>query len=170
MDEPSAALDGADTEKLHEIVRSLAAAGKTIVLISHFLREVLALSDPVTVLRDGRVVQTSPVGDATEQSLVEAMLGRPADLCVPAQAAPAGRRTRRARRPGPCAPGVSSTRRSRCARARSSALAGLVGAGRTELARAIFGADRISAGEVVLDRRRADARRAARKACEREWR
>ncbi len=150
MDEPSAALDGADTEKLHEIVRSLVAAGKTIVLISHFLREVLELSDRVTVLRDGRVVQTSPVGDATHESLVEAMLGRPLTSAFPPKRLP------------PVDAPVVLAARGLAARGLVDAslevrrgeivgVAGLVGAGRTELARAIFGADRISAGEIVLD-------------------
>ncbi len=90
MDEPSAALSGPEAERLHEIVRGLRASGKTIVLISHFLDEVLSLADSVTVLRDGRVVESLPVANATEQSLVEAMLGRPFAAAFPLkQPAPA---------------------------------------------------------------------------------
>src|SRR5437867_3184470 len=66
MDEPSAALGAHETQQLHEIVRKLAAAGKTILLISHFLREVLSLADAVTVLRDGKVVRTAPTSAETE--------------------------------------------------------------------------------------------------------
>ncbi|HEX7582713.1 MAG TPA: sugar ABC transporter ATP-binding protein [Gaiellaceae bacterium] len=149
MDEPSAALSGPDTARLHEIVRALVAAGKTIILISHFLREVLELSNTVTVLRDGRVVETTPTATATEQSLVEAMLGRPLTAAFPPK-----------RLPPEDAPVVLSAR-GIVARGvvdvslevRSGeivGLAGLVGAGRTELARAIFGADALRAGEVVL--------------------
>src|SRR5215210_4116076 len=76
MDEPSAALSAHEIEHLHEIVRALVRAGKTILLISHFLREVLELADTVTVLRDGKIVRTSRAADETEASLVEAMLGR----------------------------------------------------------------------------------------------
>jgi rhamnose transport system ATP-binding protein len=149
MDEPSAALSGPDTAKLHEIVRSLAASGKTILLISHFLREVLDLADQVTVLRDGRVVETRATGDASEQSLVEAMLGRPLTAAFPPK-----------RLPPADAPVVLSAREvvahgvieaSLDVRAGEIVgLAGLVGAGRTELARALFGAEPIKAGEVVV--------------------
>ena len=59
MDEPSAALSEHETRQLHEIIRSLARAGTSILLISHFLREVLDLADTVTVLRDGEVVRTA---------------------------------------------------------------------------------------------------------------
>src|SRR5262249_21721570 len=77
MDEPTAALGATETEQLHEIVRSLARAGRTVLLVSHFLREVLALADTVTVLRDGRVVRTAPAAGETEDSLIRSMLGRP---------------------------------------------------------------------------------------------
>ena len=59
MDEPSAALSAPETAQLHEIVRSLAERRRTILLISHFLREVLELADSVTVLRDGKLIRTS---------------------------------------------------------------------------------------------------------------
>jgi rhamnose transport system ATP-binding protein len=149
MDEPTAALGAHETQHLHEIVRRLAASGKTIVLISHFLREVLALADTVTVLRDGRLVKTAAAADETEASLVEAMLGRPLTATFPPKAAP-----------GVDAPVVLSVRGLRAPGVESASLelrageilglAGLVGAGRTELARAIFGAARVESGEVVL--------------------
>ena len=149
MDEPSAALSGPETAKLHEIVRSLAAAGKTIILISHFLREVLDLSNTVTVLRDGRVVETSPTAAATEQSLVEAMLGRPLTAAFPPKRFPPEDAAVVLSARGIAARGVVDASLD----VRSGeivGLAGLVGAGRTELARAIFGADTVRAGEVVL--------------------
>ena len=98
MDEPTAALGSHETQQLYEIIRRLAASGKTIILISHFLREVLELADTVTVLRDGRVVRTAPTAAETEASLVEAMLGRPLDRDVPAAAAAGAGRARRAAR------------------------------------------------------------------------
>ena len=88
MDEPTAALSGAETARLHDIVKSLAAQGKTILLISHFLREVLELADTVTVLRDGQVVRTAPTAAETEASLVEAMLGRPLAASFPPKRLP----------------------------------------------------------------------------------
>ncbi len=149
MDEPTAALGGEETAQLHEIVRSLAAAGRTVLLVSHFLREVLALADQVTVLRDGRVVRTAAAAEETEDSLIRAMLGRPLTAAFPE------RRPPEADAPevltvrdlhAPPVEGVSFSVRA----GEIVALAGLVGAGRTELARAVYGAPRPVAGSVVL--------------------
>ena len=149
MDEPSAALSGPESAKLHHVIRALAARGKTILLISHFLREVLDLADTVTVLRDGRVVAGMATAQATEQTLVEAMLGRPLTAAFPQRREPAADAevvlaVRNLHAPGV----VDATLEVR--KGEIVGLAGLVGAGRTELARAIFGAVRPSAGEVTL--------------------
>jgi len=149
MDEPTAALDAEETRHLHEIVRRLSADGKTIILVSHFLREVLELADTVTVLRDGRIVKTGPASSETEASLVEAMLGRPLTSTVPpkqaaAVGAPVVLRVSDVHAPG--VEGVSLELRA----GEILGLAGLVGAGRTELARAVYGATRIRSVEVVL--------------------
>jgi rhamnose transport system ATP-binding protein len=147
MDEPTAALNREETAQLHEIVRALARAGRTVLLVSHFLREVLALADVVTVLRDGRVVRTAPAAEEAEDSLIRAMLGRPLTAAFPpkrepAADAPAALTVRDLHAPG--VDGVSFAVRA----GEIVALAGLVGAGRTELARAVFGAQRPTAGEV----------------------
>jgi rhamnose transport system ATP-binding protein len=149
MDEPTAALGGEETAQLHEIVRSLARAGRTVLLVSHFLREVLALADEVTVLRDGRVVRTAPAAEQTEDSLIRAMLGRPLTAAFPPKRAapddaPAVLTVRDLH--APRVEGVSLAVRA----GEIVALAGLVGAGRTELARAIFGAERPTAGSVEV--------------------
>jgi rhamnose transport system ATP-binding protein len=149
MDEPTASLGAEETAQLHEIVRSLARAGRTVLLVSHFLREVLALADAITVLRDGRVVKTAPATEETEDSLIHAMLGRPLTAAFPPRSArpvdaPAVLTVRDLH--APRVDGVSFTVRA----GEIVALAGLVGAGRTELARAVFGAERPVAGEVVV--------------------
>jgi len=149
MDEPSAALSGPDSERLHEVIRSLAAAGTTVLLVSHFLGEVLDLADGVTVLRDGKLVRTSPASAETEASLIQAMLGRPLSTVYPPKSsrpetAPAALAVRDLVAPG--VDGVSFELRE----GEILGLAGLVGAGRTELGRAIFGADRRSRGSVEL--------------------
>src|SRR4029077_1686509 len=77
LDEPSASLSAKEVESLHDVVRGLRSHGRTVILVSHFLTEVLDLSDDVTVLRDGRVVRTNPTAVETEGSLVTGMLGRP---------------------------------------------------------------------------------------------
>ncbi len=149
MDEPSAALSEPDTVRLHEIIRSLTQAGKSVLLVSHFLREVLELADTITVLRDGKLVHTRPASEETEDTLIQAMLGRPLDAAFPAK------QTRRADAPVVLsvrelsAPGVSDASLEVHA-GEIVGLAGLIGAGRSELARAIFGADRRQDGEIAL--------------------
>ncbi len=149
MDEPSQALSGAEVDHLHEIIRTLAGQGRTVVLVSHFLREVLMMSDSVTVMRDGKIVRTAPTAGETEESLVESMLGRPLTSVYPPKAprpsqAPVALAVRNLAAPG--VDGVSFDLRE----GEILGLAGLVGAGRTELGRAIFGATKRTAGSVEL--------------------
>jgi ABC-type sugar transport system ATPase subunit len=149
MDEPTAALSRPDVARLHETIRRLAGSGTTIVLVSHLLREVLDLAQEVTVLRDGRVVRTAHAADETEQSLLNAMLGRSLGATFPAQ-----------RPAGAAAPVVLSVAGLRAAGVNGVSLdvrageivglAGLVGAGRTELARALQGASPVTAGTVSV--------------------
>ena len=150
MDEPSAALTRDEMARLHDAIRSLRDGGKTIVLVSHFLSEVVELADNVTVLRDGHVVRTSPTREESERSLVEAMLGRALDSTFPPRLPPA-----------PEAPVVLSVEDLSAKGVRGVTLevhageivglAGLVGAGRTELAEAIMGVRRVRHGTVSVD-------------------
>jgi rhamnose transport system ATP-binding protein len=149
MDEPSAALSARETQQLHEIIRDLAGAGKTIVLISHFLREVLELADTVTVLRDGRLVRTSHSRDETEDSLVEAMLGRPLTSTFPEKHPPQADAPALLHVEDLVASGVDGVTFELRA-GEILGIAGLVGAGRTELARALYGAAKVESGGVEL--------------------
>ena len=149
MDEPSAALSGRESAALHEIIRSLARRGAAVVLISHFLSEVLALSDTITTLRDGRLVRTVDAAAATEESLIEGMLGRSLSSAFPEKIdAPADAqvvlRVRDLHAPG--IHGCSLDVR----RGEIVGIAGLVGAGRSEFARAIFRDAKVSSGEVDM--------------------
>jgi rhamnose transport system ATP-binding protein len=157
MDEPSAALSAPETAQLHEIVRALAQRGTTILLISHFLREVLALADAVTVLRDGKVVRTAATSEETEASLVEAMLGRPLTMTFPTKrlAAPDAPLALSVREL--VAPGVADVS-FEVRVGEIVGIAGLVGAGRTELARTVFGANRMKEGDARLGSGRAVGR------------
>jgi rhamnose transport system ATP-binding protein len=153
MDEPTAALTRDESERLLDIIRQLAAAGTTIVLISHFLDEVLAVCDTVTVMRNGHIVRTGPAAEESEERLVAGMVGRELTLTFPPKQpprvdAPVVLEARNLSR-GRAVEDVSLTIRA----GEIVGLAGLVGSGRTEVARALFGADRIDAGEVLLDGR-----------------
>jgi simple sugar transport system ATP-binding protein/ribose transport system ATP-binding protein len=149
MDEPTAALSRPDVEALHAVIRQLAAGGTTVVLVSHFLGEVLELADQVTILRDGRLVQTVPAAGQTQDSLLAAMLGRSLDATFPPRqllspGAPVVLSVHDLRAPG--VNGVSFDLRA----GEILGLAGLVGAGRTEVARAIYRASRVSSGRVAV--------------------
>ncbi|GAA5045217.1 ribose transport system ATP-binding protein [Thermocatellispora tengchongensis] len=153
MDEPTALLTKTETDRLLAVIRQLAAEGAAVVLISHFLEEVLSVCDDVTVLRDGRHVITGPAADQTPDSLVRHMVGRPLDVFFPdpapvAEAAPVVLRARDVRR-GAAVRGVSLDIRA----GEIVGVAGLVGSGRSETLRAIFGADHRDGGEVELEGR-----------------
>ena len=150
MDEPTAALSRPDVDALHGVIRQLARNGTTVVLVSHFLGEVLELADEVTILRDGRLVQTVPAAGQTEESLMAAMLGRSLDATFPAKRPPAAdARTVLSVRElfAPGVNGVSFDLRA----GEVLGLAGLVGAGRTEVARAIYRANRVQSGSVTVN-------------------
>ena len=148
FDEPTASLSATEVERFHDVVRGLVARGRTVLLVSHFLTEVLALADTITILRDGRVVRTGSALDETEDTLVAAMLGRSIGRTYPpkrppAVDAPVALTVRDLNAAGVA--GVSLSIRS----GEIVALAGLVGSGRSELARAIFGAVPAEAGNVT---------------------
>jgi ABC-type sugar transport system ATPase subunit len=158
MDEPSSALTRDEAERLFELVRRLRDGGTTIVYVSHFLAEVLELAETVTVLRDGRVVRTSPARRETPELLVTAMLGRTVGLAFPDKVpppadAPVVLSVRNLSRP-PVVNDVSLEIRA----GEIVGLAGLIGSGRSEVARAIFAADRSSSTSIEVAGRPLKAR------------
>lgn len=148
LDEPTSSLSEEDTAFLFRIVRTLRGQGVGIIFISHRLKEVLEITDRISVLRDGRNVATVPKAEATLERLVTMMVGR--DVRI---------QRRAAHTPGSLLLEVKGlTRRgafsdvSFVVRAGEVVgLAGLVGAGRTEVARAIVGADPLDAGELQIN-------------------
>jgi len=153
MDEPTAALTADEAARLFADMRALRERGTTIVYVSHFLDEVLDLADAVTIMRDGRVVRTERAERETPQSLILGMLGRELDVVHPPKRPPAGDAPVVLR-----AEGISRGRAVRDVSLSVHAgeivgLAGLIGSGRSELARAIFGADRRDGGRVLVDGR-----------------
>ncbi|HET8990079.1 MAG TPA: sugar ABC transporter ATP-binding protein [Acidimicrobiales bacterium] len=149
MDEPTAALAEHETAALHAIIRSLAGAGKSVILVSHFLSEVLALADEITTLRDGRVIRTVPAAEATEETLIEGMLGRSLGTAFPVKTPPATDAEVVLSVEGLTASGVRDCSLE-VRKGEIVGLAGLVGAGRSELARAIFRDARVQRGTVRL--------------------
>jgi rhamnose transport system ATP-binding protein len=150
MDEPTATLSPHDTDRLLEVVRRLAASGTTIVFVSHLLREVLSVCDDVTVLKDGCHVMTVPAATTTADQLVVAMIGRQLEGSYPAKAMPAPDSPVLFRARGVRLPGGSAHIDLEVRRGEILGLAGLVGSGRTELCRALFGLDR-AGGEFEMD-------------------
>jgi simple sugar transport system ATP-binding protein/ribose transport system ATP-binding protein len=149
MDEPTAALSGPDVDRLHEIVRSLAAQGRTVVLVSHFLKEILDLCDTITILRDGQHVRTAPATEETEMTLIQGMLGRTLGSVYPPRTPPAANARPVLRAESITAAGVNDVS-FQLHEGEILGLAGLVGAGRSEIAHAVFGSNPLTAGTVTV--------------------
>ncbi len=151
MDEPSATLTPQEVARLFAVIRDLKSQGIGVVYISHRLDEVFAIADRVLVLRDGRCVGSCPIGQVGRDDLIEMMVGRRLDEEFPKRRAPVGppRLVVKDLRGGPRVRGVSFEVR----RGEVLGLTGLVGAGRTETARLISGADRPDAVTIALDGR-----------------
>ncbi len=152
MDEPSAALTLKEVDSLFAIIGELKAQGIGIIYISHRLDEIFQIADRVTVLRDGGYVGTEPIETLTRDTMIEMMVGRSIEDEFPKEKAAIGEERLIARNlaRGRAVKDVSLSVR----RGEVLGLTGLVGAGRTETARLIFGADRSERGEVELDGKR----------------
>jgi len=159
MDEPTASLTEHETQRLLTLVRRLRANGVAIVYVSHRFAEIFSIADRVTVMRDGATIRTMDISRTTPADVVALMVGRPLtpatprDEMLPDGAGEPLLELRRVARAGAIS-NVSLTVR----RGEIVGMAGLVGAGRSETARIIFGADRRDAGEVLLDSRVVDFR------------
>ncbi|MGV9310070.1 MULTISPECIES: sugar ABC transporter ATP-binding protein [unclassified Nonomuraea] len=151
MDEPTAVLTTSEVDRLFAIVRQLRDNGVAVVFITHHLEEIAQIGDTVTVLRDGRSVAEVPA-DTPQDELVRLMVGRPIDQQYPREAEPPGRPLLKVE--GLTRRGAFEDVSFEVRAGEVVGLAGLVGAGRTELARAIFGADRYDEGEVTVGDRR----------------
>ena len=152
MDEPTAALSGPEVERLFAVVRTLREEGAAVLFISHRLEEVFAICDTVTVMRDGAVVHDARIADMTPDDMVRRMVGRDLGALFPKQDAEVGEtilKVSRLTREGVFFDVSFEVRAGEIV-----ALAGLVGAGRSEVARAVFGIDKPDAGHVEVVGRR----------------
>lgn len=145
MDEPTAVLTTEEVERLFAIVRQLRADGVGVVFITHHLEEIAALGDRVTVIRDGRTVGQVPASTA-EDELVRLMVGRPIEQQYPRETAEAGAALLTVE--GLTRDGVFHDVSFEVRAGEVVGIAGLVGAGRTEVVRAVFGADPYDEGTV----------------------
>ncbi len=148
MDEPTAALSLAEVARLFDVVRTLRAAGAAVLFISHRLEEVFEICQRVTVMRDGRQVLTSELTGLTADDLVRAMVGRQVAERAAGQRAEPGERVLLVERL--TREGVFTDISFEVRAGEIVALAGLVGSGRSEVARAVFGIDRYDAGRVLM--------------------
>lgn len=149
MDEPSATLTEHELERLLTLIASLKARGIGIVYISHRMEEVFRICDRVTIMRDGKTVGVSRIGEVSREDLVRTMVGRSLDETFPAAPVLPGKPVLQVK--GLSRPGVLHNISFTVHAGEVVALAGLVGAGRTEIARCLFGADPFSSGEFLLD-------------------
>ena len=152
MDEPTATLAEREIEGLFEVIRDLQSHDIAILYISHRLDEIFRIADRVTVMRDGKIVDTLPIDDLDEDKLVRLMVGRDIENLYPKTDVEIGDVVLRAEgiTRGHVLKDCSFEVRS----GEILGFAGLVGAGRTELARAVFGADRMDSGTIELDGRK----------------
>jgi rhamnose transport system ATP-binding protein len=149
MDEPTAALSSAEVTRLFDVVKKLKGQGVALLFISHRLEEVFSISQRITILRDGEFIATGPVSDFTPDDVIRKMVGRGMATLFPKETAEIGKPVLQ----------VSGLRRAgvfrdisfEVRRGEIVALAGLVGAGRTEVARAIFGIDPFDEGGITID-------------------
>jgi simple sugar transport system ATP-binding protein len=156
LDEPTSSLDEKEVEELFKVIRKLRAEGLGIVIVTHFLDQVYAISDRITVLRDGQLVGEYEAAKLPRMELVTRMIGKALSQMPPPQHSDASDATTPKREPFVVL--------KQCGRAGSIApmdltigkgeilgLAGLLGSGRTETARLMFGIDRIQTGEMLVD-------------------
>ncbi len=147
LDEPTSSLTQEDVQRLFAILHSLKKQGRSIIYISHFIEEVTRIADQVTILRDGRTVLSAPAAAMRGEEIVTAMVGKPVGQMYP--------RSARVRRDPVLTVQKVSSGKVRSAgftlhRGEVFGIAGLVGAGRTELLRSLFGLEPVRSGEITL--------------------
>ena len=151
MDEPTASLSNPERRTVHRIVRQLAGEqGKAVLFVSHFIDEIIALTDEVTVLRDGRATLNAPTDTLSEEAIAEAIAGREVVTLEREHRAQArGEVVVEARRIA--SPGTLAETNLTVARGEIVGIAGMLGSGRSELLHALFGADPAATGELWIE-------------------
>jgi len=150
MDEPTARLTAGEVSNLLQIIGDLSAAGTTVVFVSHFLDQVLEIADRITIMRDGRIVRTSQAGSESTGSLVEAMIGRTLEANFPLKEPPVATAKTVLMVSGLGRVGSFEDINLEVKTGEVVALAGLVGSGRTEVVRSVFGVDPVDSGSIEM--------------------
>ena len=154
MDEPTSALSEKEASRLLAVIRSIRDSGASVIYISHKLDEILSIADQITVLRDGRYVDTVAAAEVNRERLIEMMVGRQLDSLFPKEEVPIG----------PVRIEVKNVTRKgafrdvsfQVHRGEILGVAGLMGAGRTEIVEALFGLKPLDSGEILINGKRVD--------------
>jgi ribose transport system ATP-binding protein len=159
MDEPTSSLQREDVKHLFGLIRKLRSEGLSVIYISHFLEEVREIADSFTVLRDGKSVATGDIASTTDEELITQMVGRPVENLFPRRPAEAFEEINTILEVKDLAaqPGLQSAS-FQLRRGEILGVAGLMGSGRTQLVRAIFGLDEAQSGTIVLKGKASSAR------------
>ncbi|MFD2933763.1 sugar ABC transporter ATP-binding protein [Spirosoma flavum] len=153
MDEPTSALSSKEVATLFRIIRELTKKGVAIIYISHKMEEIFAIADTITVLRDGKYIVTKPASELDVTTLITLMVGREINTLFPTNFSPQGEKILSVRNLSRT--GHFSTINFDVYAGEVLGLAGLMGAGRTEIARTIFGLDRFTSGEIYIKGKKA---------------
>lgn len=156
MDEPSATLTKNELSNLFDIIADLKKKGIAVIYISHRLDEIFTVCETVTVMRDGKVIGTDSVSNVTSDRLVEMMVGREINNAIPKRSSKIGKEVLRVK--GLKRKDIDSSVDFYLREGEVLGIAGLVGAGRTETMRALFGVDFIDGGEFWVDGNKVDIR------------
>ena len=150
FDEPTTSLTPRETARLFDVIARLKAEGRTVIYISHILGDVVRLCDRIAVLRDGRLVDQGAAGDFTVSRMIRSMIGRELSGLFPERSAPATPHVV-FRATGLSRPGILENVSFEVHAGEILGLFGLMGSGRSELARAIFGLDELERGTLAID-------------------
>lgn len=148
MDEPTSSLTSDGIEKLFEIIKNLKKKDFTIIYISHHLEEIFSIADSVTVLRDGKIISTNSIKDETKNNIIEKMVGRPLTMEFPARKSNIGQTVLEVDK---LSGGILKNISFKLHAGEILGISGLVGSGRTELAKAIFGEEPASSGLIKIN-------------------
>jgi ABC-type sugar transport system ATPase subunit len=151
MDEPNSSLSDSETERLFRLIGTMKAQGIAIIYVSHKIDEVLTISDRITVFRDGTYVATIPAAGATQDSVIRLMVGRELDRSAVPDPSTVGEVLLDVR--GLCGKAFHNVSFD-VRRGEVLAFSGLIGAGRSEVMRAVFGADKYSSGDILFEGKR----------------